>query len=123
MRGYMFRNRWFALLFVAVTLAGVTRLIGTEGEKGAIGDATDHFVEQKTETEKFVTEMSEPAPMDEGPDISVEFTSDEELIDPAMGEDPTPVDEFAAQQAAENPPEPEVTLVNPVTAGQTAPPQ
>ena len=39
MRGYMFRNRWFALLFVCLTLAGVTKLVGTDRESGAIQEA------------------------------------------------------------------------------------
>ena len=121
MRGYMFRNRWFALLFVAVTLAGVTRLVGTEKDRGAIDAAANEIVEQKAQADQFAGDMAAAeVPQD---DFSVEFTSDEELIDAAVGEDPTPVDEFAQQQAAENPPEPEVKLVNPVAAEQTAPPQ
>lgn len=121
MRGYMFRNRWLAMLFVGMILAGVTRLVGTETDKGAIDAAATEIVKQKAQADQFAADMSEAeTPAD---DISVEFTSDEELIDAAVGEDPTPVDEFAEQQAAENPPASEVALVNPVTAEQSAPPQ
>lgn len=102
MRGYMFRNRWFALLFVALTLAGVTTLVGTEKSHGALQDATDQIAQQKAQAEQLTGTAQDAPPSDESAD-NVVMAADEELIDPAQGEDPTPIDEFAAA----NPPDPE----------------
>lgn len=95
MRGYMFRNRWFALLFVGITLAGVTRLIGTENGGGALDKAAAELVAQKRSADASVAPSTPPAAAEV---VEIEFTPDEELIDPAAGEDPTPVDEFAQTQ-------------------------
>ncbi|MCT2557624.1 hypothetical protein N0B51_01375 [Tsuneonella sp. YG55] len=95
MRGYMFRNRWFALLFVGMVLAGVANLVGTEAGGGAISAAQTQFADQREQAEALV----DHGPPGEGePDIELQFTPDEELIDAATGYDPTPVDEFAAAQ-------------------------
>jgi hypothetical protein len=100
MRGYMFRNRWFALLFVGVTLAGVTRLIGTHEDGGTLDDAKAQLIAQQRAAQSF-TEPAAPSEAEEsGDDLPVEFTPDEELIDPAVGEDPTPIDEFAESQTS-----------------------
>ncbi|MGX7951459.1 hypothetical protein ACWPM1_02730 [Tsuneonella sp. HG249] len=89
MRGYMFRNRWFALLFVALVLAGVTRLVGTGNGDGALDIAKQQIAEQKVQAERLTTESKLAAP-----EAKVLFTPDDELIDPAVGEDPTPVDQL-----------------------------
>ena len=96
MRGYMFRNRWFALLFVAFVLAGVTRLVGTGNGDGAIDLARKQIADQKVEAERLTTETT-PAPTE----ANVQFTPDEELIDQALGEDPTPIDQFQSDEAAD----------------------
>ncbi len=88
----MFRNRWFALLFVGLTLAGVTRLIGTQDDGGALDDATKELIAQKQAADAFVQDQPSQAT---GDDVTVEFTPDEELIDPAEGDDPTPADQTA----------------------------
>jgi hypothetical protein len=111
MRGYMFRNRWFALLFVGLTLAAVTRLVGTEDGKGALGEAAEELVAQKKTAEDVVAGRTQAQTTSN--EMAVEFTPDEELIDPAAGEDPTPVDEFA--QIAADPaavPHDEVVIVS-----------
>ena len=90
----MFRNRWGAMLFVAVTLAGVTKLVGTEKGDGAIQQATDDIARQRAEAQRLTGDASQPVTRE--PAATVELTPDEELIDPAVGIDPTPIDEFAA---------------------------
>ena len=93
MRGYMFRNRWGALLFVGLTLAGVTTLVGTEKDDGALKQAADQIAMQKAQADRLT---ADPAPAATKRAKTVILTPDEELIDPALGEDPTPIDEFAA---------------------------
>ena len=102
MRGYMFRNRWFALLFVALTLAGVTTLVGTEEGHGALQDAAGQIAQQRAQAEQLTSATQEPAASEVSAD-DVVMAAEEDLIDPAQGEDPTPVDEFATA----NPPDPE----------------
>lgn len=120
MRGYMFRNRWFALLFVALTLAGVTTLVGTEKSHGALQDATDQIAQQKAQAEQLTSASQESSSSDDADNVVM--AADEDLIDPAQGEDPTPIDEFAAA----NPPDPEdvsgdVVIVSRDVPGQAEP--
>ena len=95
MRGYMFRNRWFALLFVGMVLAGAANIVGTEGSGGALDAAREQYAGEQAQTQVLATDH-EPAA--DANDVLLEFTPDEELIDPATGYDPTPVDEFASAQ-------------------------
>ena len=120
MRGYMFRNRWFALLFVALTLAGVTTLVGTEKSHGALQDATDQIAQQKAQAEQLTSATQESSSSDDADNVVM--AADEDLIDPAQGEDPTPIDEFAAA----NPPDPaemsnDVVIVSRDVPGQSQP--
>ena len=115
MRGYMFRNRWFALLFVGLVLAGATRIVGTGKGDGALDDAAEQIAAQRDVAERF-TSGTQAEVADE--DMDVAFTADEELIDSATGEDPTPVDEFAAQQPSAAIDESEVVIVS-QGSGQT----
>ena len=94
MRGYMFRNRWGAMLFVALTLASVTTLIGSEDGEGAIKQATDRIAQQKAEADRLTTDTQQAPPAAAGPAETIFLSAYEELIDPATGEDPTPIDEF-----------------------------
>jgi hypothetical protein len=111
MRGYMFRNRWFALLFVCITLAGVTKLVGTDKEHGTIQHATDQIAAQRVQAEQLTTATQE-TPVDSAAD-DVPYADDDELIDEATGEDPTPVDEFAATTSEDaDGPSDEVTIVS-----------
>lgn len=111
MRGYMFRNRWFALLFVAITLAGVTKLVGTDKEQGAVQQAAVQLAAQRVQAEQLTAPAQEPsadAHLDDVP-----YVDENELIDDAAGEDPTPVDEFAAANSDDaGEPSDEVTIVS-----------
>lgn len=100
MRGYMFRNRWGALLFVALTLAGVTRLVGSEDGEGAIQQAADRIAQQKAEADRLTSDVRQtPSAASTAPETVV-LSADEELIDPATGDDPTPIDEFGQTGAS-----------------------
>ena len=111
MRGYMFRNRWFALLFVCITLAGVTTLVGTDKKNGTIQQAAGQIAAQRAQADQMTTATQE-TPVEASAD-DVPYADDDELIDEASGEDPTPVDEFAAN-SSENAdgPSDEVTIVS-----------
>jgi hypothetical protein len=97
MRGYMFRNRWFALLFVGVVLAGTTRVVGTGDGDGAVDQAALEIAAQRERAEAL-SGGTETGSFDDS-DVTVEFTADEELIDEALGEDPSPIDDFDTQHA------------------------
>ncbi len=103
MRGYMFRNRWGALFFVGLTLAGVTTLVGTDKEDGALQQATDQIALQKAQADQL---MAGPGAMMETgtPSAAAVLVPEEELIDQALGEDPTPIDEFATAHPDEDVP-------------------
>ncbi len=119
MRDYMFRNRWGALLFVGLTLAGVTTLVGTDKNNGALQQAALEIERQQAQAEKFAKDPGgAKAPQDE--DDEANFISDEELIDPATGEDPTPVDQTAPvlSEEGETIPVDEVIIVSREIAGQ-----
>jgi len=122
MRGYMFRNRWLALLFVGLTLAAVTRLVGTEDSGGTLEETAAELVAQKKAAEGFVAGQTQSE--SGAGDVRIEFTPDEELVDPAAGEDPTPVDEFA--QIAADPeavPHDEVVIVSRAATEPAAAPE
>ncbi|GGE01762.1 hypothetical protein GCM10011515_21800 [Tsuneonella deserti] len=96
MRGYMFRNRWAALLFVGLTLASVTTLIGTGNGDGAIDKATDQIARQKAEADRLTGSSQAPKLPEATTSIEAPFAADEDLIDPATGYDPTPPEEMPA---------------------------
>ena len=93
MRGYMFRNRWFALLFGAMVLASVTKFVGTGKGDGAVDEATREIAIQQQQSAALSDDDAVSLP-DEA--VTYEFTPDEELIDPATGEDPSPTIEEPA---------------------------
>ena len=120
MRGYMFRNRWGALLFVCITLAGAASLVGTEDGQGAIQQATDEIAQQKAQADQWTTDTQEPpAAPASATATTVVSSSDEDLIDPAIGIDPTPIDEFAAA----NPAEPDAEVADEVVIVSRGPEQ
>jgi len=88
MRDYMFRSRWGALIFVGLTAAGAASLVGTGKGDGTIDNAKRQLIEQRAAAQGFT--VGGPGGLSETP---VEFTPDEELIDPAVGDDPTPPDQ------------------------------
>lgn len=118
MRGYMFRSRWSALLFVGLVLLGVANLVGTEEEGGAIDAARAQFSDQHDQAEAFTQYSPAGQNADE---VALQFAQDEELIDPATGYDPTPVDDFAASQeiSREVVPGAQVVIVAPDGGRQT----
>lgn len=94
MRGYMFRNRWLALLFVGLVLAGTTRIVGTGEGDGALAEATQDLAQQRKRVEALSSGTRPEAAEDE---VVIEFTPDEDLIDDAVGDDPSPIDDFSAE--------------------------
>jgi len=125
MRGYMFRNRWFALIFVAMVLAGVTKFVGTGNNDGALNAAKEQFAHQRAIAEDFTSSTQQVSPGQPAEDdITIEFSSDEDLIDPAVGDDPTPPDEFAPVAEAEAIPAEEIVIVSQdLPDQQESPPQ
>ncbi len=115
MRGYMFRNRWWALVFVGLVLAGVTRIVGTGEGDGALDEAAQQIAKQRDIAEQFT---SDTAPTESIDDVAIEFTSDEELIDAAVGDDPTPPDDVVEEPDPEVVPSDEVVIVSQDVAGQ-----
>ena len=84
MHQILFKNRFNALVFVAIILFSVRILVGTPDDSGAINSATAKFGESQPQ--------AKPAPAREvvhadAAPIAVEFTPDEELIDEASGDD------------------------------------
>jgi hypothetical protein len=122
MRGYMFRNRWFALLFVCLTLAGVTKLVGTDKEQGTLQQAAGQVVAQKAQAERLTT-STQDIPAEDGSAEEIPLASDEELIDEALGEDPTPPEALVAAANSSEPEEPadEIMLISRELPGQSPP--
>lgn len=123
MRGYMFRNRWLALLFVGLTLASVTKLVGTDKDHGTIQRAAGEIAAQRARAEQLAPAGRSASPA--GGLQASPFSGDEDLIDDAAGEDPTP----RGDPVASGPDEPggtagEITIVPGDEPGQpeAAPP-
>lgn len=100
MRGYMFRNKWLALLFVAMTLAGVTKLVGTEEKGGTLQETAGTIADQRDQFDRFGGDTASEAPAPE-----YVAPSDEDLIDPATGIDPLPSMTFSPEEGSPDPPE------------------
>lgn len=120
MRAYMFRNRWGALLFVAITLAGVVTLVGTEKSKGSLQEASAQISAQRAQAAAFSN--SEPSRTEiEAAVVPIE---DQELIDPATGIDPVPIDDFHdpfTGEETEVAPTDDVVIVSEDDAGPSGP--
>lgn len=93
MAGYMFKSPKGAIVFVVVTLLGVTMLVGTEENEGALLKLADDFEKhgEAMQSDRRI-QYSDSAPIGFASKNSEpsEFASDEELIDDASGFDPTP---------------------------------
>ena len=89
MRGYMFRNRWWALIFAGLVLAGATRLVGTGHGDGALEQAIQEVAAQREAAETW-SDGGAADPVREV--IELGLVPDEELIDQTLGEDPIPMD-------------------------------
>ncbi len=101
MRGYMFMNRWGALIFVFLAAFGAVSLIGDEDDPGVLLDAADELTRSKSQYEADAAALAQPddrpvLDADTGgeftPDeeLEAEFLPDDELIDDTHGFEPTP---------------------------------
>jgi hypothetical protein len=84
MHRILFKNRFYALVFVAITLFSVRILVGTDNERGALEKATEQFTADKP-VAAATPERARPASQP----VATIFASDEELIDDAEGLDPS----------------------------------
>ncbi|WP_336979476.1 hypothetical protein [Altererythrobacter fulvus] len=113
MNQFIFKNRWFAVGFVAFILLSAYLLVGDErgglvtGLTGSLaGDQQD-----QTEPQPANAGQAAPPPMlseSEMEQDNVDHLEDEELIDPASGTDPTPPDimgQSEEEAGGESPPE------------------
>lgn len=101
MRGYMFKNRWGALLFVCLIAFGAASLIGDEDDEGLLLSAAGELTKTQADFANRSTELSRP---DERPvlnagdigqfssdeELASEFVPDDELIDDTRGFEPEP---------------------------------
>lgn len=89
---HLFRNRWIALAFVAMMVTSAISMVGTEEGGGMIDQATAELQGQKQDFEQQAAELSKPSyshtviDMD---DVEAE-ESEDDLVDPGTGIDPTP---------------------------------
>jgi hypothetical protein len=110
----MFGNRWLALGFVMMTLLSVYAIVGSDEEGGVLTRAQNAIEEQRAAIEGFEdAELSQPA-REQAEETS--FLSDEELIDPAEGDDTSGFDP-SPPDARENTPADVVQIVPPGDEG------
>ena len=83
MHQLLFKNRFNALVFVAIILFSVRILVGTPNDSGAIEDATAKLGDKSETSPAPAREVVRAAPEP----MATEFTSDEDLIDEASGDD------------------------------------
>ena len=91
---FLFKNRWIALAFVVFTLLTVYTLVGTEDDASVLAGIA---AQQQQDQAELAAVEAPPQPdyqADQGLADYAEdaYLSDEELIDPATGIDPTPMD-------------------------------
>ena len=94
---HLFRNRWIALAFVLMMVASAASLVGTEDRDGVIDQTTAELMGQKQQFEAEAEELAKPTRSHqivtlEEPVPEDEDSSDDDLIDPGIGIDPTPPD-------------------------------
>lgn len=92
---HLFRNRWVALGFVIMMVTSAISLVGTEEGGGMIEEAKAELEGQKQGFETQAAELAEPTSSNIVIDAGAfeEDVSEEDLVDPGTGEDPTPIDE------------------------------
>ena len=96
MRGYMFKNRWLAIVFVAMTVIGALNLVG--GEDGVLVQASGDLESRRaaSDASRFAPQpgyVPDPQQQQESAifeEDGYDFSDDEELVDDAMGFDPSP---------------------------------
>ncbi len=92
---FLFRNKLAALAFVVLTVIGAATLVGTEEHDGVIAKTTQEITKQRADFAEKTAALSskkstpEPVLVEVEPEV-VEFTDEEDLIDDALGFDPTP---------------------------------
>ena len=104
----LFRNRWIALGFVAMMVASAISLVGTEEGGGMIDEAKAELQGQKQDFETQAAELAEPTSSNIVIDAGAfeEDVSDDDLVDPGTGEDPTPMDEGGLEPVPDLDPSP-----------------
>lgn len=85
----IFRNRWAALFFVALTILSAMSLVGTSDGRGALSEMERDITQQRNGFDEVVGGLGETG-LDAAEDIDVEFATNEEWIDAADGLDPFP---------------------------------
>jgi len=79
----IFRNRWAALLFVAITLASTARLVGGGERSGTLDGVEDDLLRQRAMMQSSTDDLHRQPVLQANGDDG--FTSEKDLIDPAMG--------------------------------------
>lgn len=89
---HLFRNRWIALAFVIMMVTSAVSMVGTEEGGGMIDQATAELQGQKQDFEQQAAELSRPTSSHMVIDVDEieEDVSEDDLVDPATGIDPTP---------------------------------
>lgn len=89
---HLFHNRWIALAFVLMMVTSAVSLVGTEEGGGMIDQATAELQGQKQDLEQQAAELSRPTRSHTVIDLNEveEDASDDDLVDPGTGIDPTP---------------------------------
>lgn len=123
MNQFIFRNRWIALAFVAMTLLSVYTLVGDED--GGLLTNVAGGIEQRAGTDPAQLTQAPPLPsgpavvMPQGEEMAMddtEFVDDSELVDEAGGMDPSPMGESEGG-GSETPPPPPIYPAPPAFAG------
>lgn len=94
MNQFIFKSRWIAIAFAALTLFSVYAFVGGEDDGGLFGGIKGDLTDQVDETGSQLAAIgtAEPVPTEAPPEMMVEeeFFDDTELVDSASGEDPSP---------------------------------
>ncbi|MXO75639.1 hypothetical protein GRI40_10465 [Altererythrobacter aerius] len=91
MRAKRILNLWFALAFVAITLLIAAVLVGTADNRGLLSE-TAAGPDRPEAASKDAPPSSSEGTIRDTASPEVFPVSDEELIDPATGIEPTPID-------------------------------
>lgn len=88
----LFKSRWIALGFVALTLVSVVTFVGEEGRDTTLTRLTKDLRAQQALGDAPSEDESAPAPriIEAEPPVIQDFVPDEELVDDAGGMDPSP---------------------------------
>jgi hypothetical protein len=104
----LFKNKWPLLAFLVITLAGVQLFVG-ERDWNPAQPVPQGLAPPLPESEA-VAQEGEPV-SEEVPDLDgfysgaedVEYVEEEELIDPAVGFDPTPTEDEFEEETPDDP--------------------